>query len=124
MGKTYTFTVPAVPPSLNHYTGQRKGGGRYKKPAADAYGFLVLNEWAKKYHEQVKATAYSLDIVIQLRKGRKGRQPDLDGMAKLAIDALVQCGIIQDDVRVTKLAMEKRQGESDSTTYTILQLVP
>jgi Holliday junction resolvase RusA-like endonuclease len=119
----YVFTVPDTPPSLNHYTGARAGGGRFKHLAATRYGMLVGAEWNKhSFYGPIEAKEYAIDILVQLQKGRKGRQPDVDGFAKVGLDALVQAGIILDDVRVTDLSLHKQWGDCVQTTYTITVL--
>ena len=119
----FCFIVPAVPPTVNHYTGVARNGRRFRKPAADGFDLLVQAEWAKHNHPQIVAAAYAVDILIQLGAKRKGREPDLDNFCKVGIDALVHAQIITDDSRITHLFLHKSRGDCEQTVFTIRALV-
>ena len=116
----FCFIVPAVPPTGNTYVRHTKAGGHYKTAAADRFAVLVSAEWNKHGHGTIVASAYAVDIVIQL-KPRAGRR-DLDNFCKCGIDALVSAGAITDDSHITDLSLHKERADCDQTIYTIKPL--
>ena len=114
--------VSALPPNVNHAVRHTRDGRHYKTKAAEDFDWQVALEWRKHDRGTIEAEHYAVDIMFQLKAGRKGRQPDLDGLCKYALDALVHCNIILDDVRVTDLSLHKQQSDCDQTIYTIIAL--
>lgn len=113
-----TFIVPAIPPSVNHYSGQRKNGGRYRTKKAIDFDWLVIAEWNKRGHPQIVASAYAVDMVFQW----KSHEPDLDNLLKVGQDALQHCGAITNDRLITDLSLHKQRGDFEQTIYTIRAL--
>lgn len=111
-----TFTVPLIPPSVNHYKMPRKGGGWYItkesqafieavaifarqatiKPCAEIPAVLPV-EWipivAGRFYDVI------VDVHQQEKKFLRG---DSDNMEKLLFDSLTKAGVIRDDRYITR----------------------
>src|SRR5262245_22148255 len=115
-----TFTVPLIPPSVNHYKKPSRRGGFYVTAEAQAYidAVCLLSRGLK-----VTGDAYRIGISFYLGppKQHLGRF-DLDNFAKVAIDALVKAGCIRNDARIFDLYLVKRfvsNAREERTTYVV-----
>jgi len=82
--------VPFLPPSVNHYTKGRRGGGRVK--TQDAHEFECdLPFFISDLHEVGKS--FSVSIRIELGKGQRG---DIDNFPKMILDGLADNGVFRD----------------------------
>lgn len=83
-------------------------------PGQNGYTILIAinvkvpGKFAKTYLERSKAGTL-----------RPQKTPDVDNVAKLYLDALVQGGIIEDDRCVTQLSVSRWYSEKDYTTCSI-----
>lgn len=105
------FTVPLVPPSVNHYKMPRRGGrGYYLTPEAIAFKVAVgvYGRSATTYH-----CATAIQIRIFLGKGQKG---DIDNFAKVVLDGIKEAGLISTDARVEDLRLQKFRDEANPRT--------
>ena len=97
-----SFTVPLVPPSVNHYKKPRMGGrGYYIADEALAF-FKAVAIFGRG--QTVEAESYEVGLQIFLGKRGKG---DADNFAKVCLDGLVRAGIIRTDAGIQKLTIEK-----------------
>ncbi len=102
------FSVPLLPPSVNHYKQPRRGGGWYR--AADAIAFVdavcLISRCAGC--QKITGNCFELELTFYLGPGRNRGQNDLDNYSKVAVDALVRAGVIKNDARVFDLHLHKR----------------
>jgi Holliday junction resolvase RusA-like endonuclease len=105
------FTVPLIPPSVNHY----------KKPRGRGYGFYVTKE-AEAFKAEVArccgghsvtSERYQVSIRIFLGGGQRG---DIDNFAKVTLDSLTAAGVIESDARVDQLEMFKARDAKNPRT--------
>jgi Holliday junction resolvase RusA-like endonuclease len=110
-GSSIRLVIPMTPVSVNHYKKPRRGG----------FGYFVTKE-AKAFKEavalvarkrSVQADSYKVSILIALGKGQKG---DLDNFSKLALDSLVDAGVIHSDAAICELFMQKTRDISNPRT--------
>lgn len=113
------FSVPLLPPSVNHYKQPKAGGGWFR--AADCIAFVdAVCIFSRRV--RVSGNYFELELTFYLGPGRNRGQNDLDNYSKVAIDALVRAGVIKNDARVFDLHLHKRFVESDReerTEYSI-----
>jgi Holliday junction resolvase RusA-like endonuclease len=82
-----TFTVPLVPPSVNHYVKHTRTGRSYV--TAEAMEFkIAIAVYAN--HSTVSAKTFSVRLAVTLPKGARG---DVDNFPKLCLDGLADCGM-------------------------------
>ena len=130
------FTVPHLtPPSVNHYTkdcyytGRDGFSHRGKKltPEAKAYKDAVAifargRTVAPITNSERKKARYSVTVHLYLGPNQR---LDGDNGAKLAIDALVNCGVIHSDTSVeSHLIPHKDERDRPRTEYIIERLEP
>lgn len=113
------FTIPLVPPNLNHY----------KVPVWRQKRFYVTKE-AEAFKDAVAICAkqvsvlgkyFSVEATIYLGKKQKG---DVDGFGKLILDALAKAGVFMheskpeflSDAHVYDLHLRKRRDEENPRT--------
>jgi len=109
------FTVPLVPPSVNHY----------KVPIWKRRGFYVTAE-AKAFKAAVGIFrrgavfgAADCEVRIRVYLGKGGRG-DADNFGKVCLDSLVDCGVIKSDAAVKRINIEKhRDWYAPRTEFTI-----
>lgn len=104
------FSVPMVPPSVNHYVKHTRTGRHYVTDVADEFKSAVQ---LCALSRSVEAEAYSVEIGIYLGAGKRG---DIDNFAKLALDSLVSAGVITSDAKVMRLVMQKGRDARDPRT--------
>jgi crossover junction endodeoxyribonuclease RusA len=114
MSKLLTFTVPLVPPTVNHYVKHTRNGRHYVTAEArsfkDAVGIFARGE-------QLNGKAYSVSFIVYLKAGQKG---DVDNFAKVVLDGLVSAGVIDTDAKVKTLTITKeRDVENPRTEITV-----
>lgn len=116
---SFDFSVPLLPPSVNHYKNPSRGGGWHR--AADAIAFVdAVAIFSRR--QKVTGTIYAITLTFHLGPERSKGQNDLDNFLKVAIDALVRAGVIVNDARVLELHAYKRFCDSareERTEYSI-----
>jgi Holliday junction resolvase RusA-like endonuclease len=106
-----SFTVPATPPSVNHYKQPYVRRGRihyYVKPEAQMFKLMVRDAAAgrtvapatKRERDKVR---YGLSVRVVLGPGQRG---DGDNFFKCIADGLVDAGVIHSDARVSRWLLE------------------
>jgi Holliday junction resolvase RusA-like endonuclease len=111
MSAPFRFTVPLLPPSVNHYKGVRKNGGFYRKREAVAFVDAVC-VFSRK--TMVTGNFYTVEIFFFLGPSKRNLSSnDLDNFQKVGIDALVRAGVIKTDGRILDLHLHKRFTETD-----------
>ena len=84
-----TFTVPLVPPDLNHYVRHTRNGRHYVTKEALAFK-ATLAIYA--HGEFVQAKSFAVQILVVLGKEKRG---DVDGFQKLVLDGLADAGVFR-----------------------------
>ena len=113
------FTVPLLPPSVNHYKTPRRGGGWFVSKEAQAFIEAVAMLCPK---ERLTETLYQVRINYRM-PGRNLYRTDLDNLLKVSLDALTHAGVIKDDryvvyIQAYKFAAERREDEGTQFTIT------
>jgi Holliday junction resolvase RusA-like endonuclease len=108
-----SFSVPAVPPSVNHYLLRARNRQHYfVSPEAEQFKDLVL-AIANSKKLVIRWRHYGVEVSIFLGKKQKG---DLDNFAKVTLDSLVYSAIIDSDAKITNLRMSKSRDIANPRT--------
>ena len=94
-----------MPPTINHYYGQRPHGGRYIKPAGLAFRMAVAEIVAVAGYKKMEGRI-SLFAAIYPADRRK---QDIDNRAKSLQDALTHAGVWLDDEQIDDLHLVRRE---------------
>jgi Holliday junction resolvase RusA-like endonuclease len=119
-----SFTVPAIPPSGNHYKEPKiikPRGSRFHTllwlETAEAQLFKLQVRQAAKFRSITPAdprdfnrVRYELDVKVIFGKGQRG---DGDNFWKCLADGLVQCGVIHSDARVKRWILDVDDTQRD-----------
>lgn len=100
MSEAITFTVPLVPPSVNHYKNKNRHTRQwYIRPEWAAFKSAVCL-FARG--RRIVAKKYAVELVIFLGKRKRG---DGDNFAKVCLDGLQDAGVIHSDAAVKSLTV-------------------
>ena len=105
------FSVPLLPPSVNHYKMPRRGGGWYR--AADAIAFV---DAVCVFSSRIMVTGNFYEVSLTFHLGPKKQKlssNDLDNFLKVALDSLARARVIVNDGRVLNLTVHKRFVSTD-----------
>ena len=108
------FTVPGIPPSVNHYIQHTRSGHHYKTDEAKAFEAKVALAAGALRGRKVEAE--TVEILVVLGPKRKG---DVDNFAKVVLDSMVRCGVIRSDASVIKLIVRKTRAPVSFTNIQI-----
>lgn len=103
------FTVPLVPPTVNHYVCHTRSGEHIITPEAIAFKDAVAIFSAG---QSIEAKAYAVALSIFLGKGGKG---DIDNFPKCVLDGL-KGHVIASDAGVKRLLIELGRDWADPRT--------
>jgi crossover junction endodeoxyribonuclease RusA len=84
------FTVPMIPPDLNHYVRHTRQGRHYVTKEATEFKATLATF---NRGEFIQGKSFAVHIVIVFGKGDRG---DVDGFPKLVLDGLADCGVFRD----------------------------
>lgn len=98
------LTLP-LPPTINHYYGQRPRGGRYIKPAGVAFRAAVAEIVAAA---GVPKLSGRVSLFAAIHPADRRRQ-DIDNRAKSLQDALSAAGVWLDDEQIDELHLVRRE---------------
>jgi crossover junction endodeoxyribonuclease RusA len=114
--KRVSFTVPLVPPSVNHYVKHTRSGRHYV--TAEAKAFKEAVAIVSRNHGAITSTC-EVAIVIYLGKGMRG---DLDNFFKVTLDSLVSARIIRSDSDIEALSgVRRRDWKNPRTEITVTE---
>src|SRR5690242_16125618 len=100
------FTVPMVPPSVNHYKKPRGNGyGFYVTPEANAFKCAV-SHFAPEADQWDGYSGAEFFVTLHIYLGPK-QKGDVDNFAKVCLDSLVAIKLIKTDAKVTRLMIAK-----------------
>lgn len=105
-----SFSVPAIPSSVNHYVVHTRRGGHFKTTEARQFIEHVALRAGDLRGRNIEAT----EVHIAIWLGPKQRM-DLDNATKVLLDALVKARVIRSDATITKLLLEKGRAERPQT---------
>lgn len=109
-----TFTVPLVPPSVNHYVKHTRTGRHYVTKEAKAFKEAIV---LLAPRNSQPAKRYRVVLSVFLGAGARG---DVDNFGKCPLDALVSAGVIHSDAAVESLTINKfRDKENPRTEITV-----
>jgi crossover junction endodeoxyribonuclease RusA len=94
------FTLP-YPPTINHAYGQRKGGGKFIKPAGIAFRAAVAEIVASAGYPMITGR---VSLFVRVYPATRAKQ-DLDNRSKALQDALTHAGVWLDDEQIDDLHM-------------------
>jgi Holliday junction resolvase RusA-like endonuclease len=113
----FRFTVPLLPPSVNHYKKPKRGGGWYRASESVTFVDAVCVFSGKTL---VTGNFYSVEIFFFLGPSKRNLSSnDLDNFQKVGIDALVRAGVIKTDGRILDLHLHKRFAATDREEGTV-----
>jgi crossover junction endodeoxyribonuclease RusA len=84
------FTVPFVPPSVNHYAKHTRKGRHYQTGEAVAFKAAVA---IHARGETVEGKRFRVTLLVRLAEGQRG---DVDNFPKLCLDGLANAGVFRD----------------------------
>lgn len=113
-----SFTVPLVPPSVNHYKMRTNHGVTFVSQEAKdfkrAVGVFCRSKFCGEW------SAYHVEVTVFQGKGDRG---DVDNYAKCVLDGLAESGVIHSDAAITDLILRKRRDrENPRTEITVTAL--
>lgn len=97
---TIKFTVPLVPPSVNHYKQKSSHGHWYVTKEAMAFKDAVATFAPAEAKQRVKGKRERYQVEYRIFLG-KGERLDWDNGNKVLGDALQECGVIRSDAAIT-----------------------
>lgn len=109
------FTVPLIPPSVNHYKMRTRKGVTFV--GADALKFKeAVGIFSRG--RSLQADEYMIHISIYLGSKQKG---DVDNFCKVVLDGLVDAEVIHSDAAVRKLIVEKHRDRENPRTEIVVE---
>lgn len=114
-----SLTLP-LPPTINHYYGQRPRGGRYIKPAGLAFRQAVAEIVAMAGYSTLEGRV-SLFAAIYPADRRK---QDIDNRAKSLQDALTHAGVWLDDEQIDDLRLVRREVVKGGQVKVVIMELP
>jgi crossover junction endodeoxyribonuclease RusA len=98
------LTLP-LPPTINHYYGQRTRGGRYIKPAGIEFRKTVAEIVATAAHKTLEGRIALFAAIYPADR----RRQDIDNRAKSLQDALTAAGVWVDDEQIDELHLVRKE---------------
>lgn len=101
-GPELRFSVPLIPPSVNHYKRPNGRGGWFITKEAQAFteAVCMIGRTAAPVLP-IAGKFYAVTLTVWVNE-KKFLRADSDNMEKVAFDALTKAGIIRDDRYITR----------------------
>lgn len=93
------------PPTINHYYGNTKFGGKYIKPKGQAFRAKVISQVKPL---KLKALTEDISISIDIYPPDKRRR-DIDNINKALFDALEHAGVFVNDSQIVEMHSYKKE---------------
>lgn len=106
----FKFSVPLIPPSVNHYKKPRAGGGWFVTKDAKAFIDAVCI-FSGRPKCLIDSSFYEVGLTLYV-EARRLKAGDIDNFFKVSFDALAQAGIIRDDRYITRCSSVKLPTEN------------
>lgn len=114
------FTVPLVPPSVNHYVKHTRDGRHYVTKEAKAFKEAVWACSPRGRRKFKRTQEYFADLWIFLGKGQR---LDADNGPKCVFDGLKEAGLIHSDAKIKDYGVHiRRDWKQPRTEITIKYL--
>lgn len=121
-----SFTVPLIPPDVNHYVRHTRTGKHYVTAEAKKFktDFALLSrghslcngaDWKDIVKQQ-----YELEVAVYFGKNQRG---DGDNLWKCLADAMKESGVIHSDAAVTDWIMRVRRDWKNPRTEIIARVI-
>jgi Holliday junction resolvase RusA-like endonuclease len=110
-----TFRVPLLPPSVNHYKKPNGKRGYYVTAEAKAFIDAVAMLAPRDVRYGTARLAVTVSFGIREKRILSG---DVDNLAKVSLDALRHCSLIEDDRYIVRLNLQKMPVETCREEYT------
>lgn len=94
------LSIPAIPPSVNHYTKQRRGGGKTLTERSREFKRTAYQAIAP--YAPHKPSEKRIAVEVTYYPARKG-DSDIDNRSKLVMDALQEARVIVDDSQIDEI---------------------
>lgn len=94
------LSIPAVPPSVNHYTKQRRGGGKTLTERSREFKRIAYQSIGRYAPQKPSEKRIALEVTIY---AADKRDSDIDNRNKLILDALQEALFIKDDNQVDEI---------------------
>lgn len=98
------LSIPAVPPSVNHYTKQRRGGGKTLTDASREFKRTAYQSIAP--YAPHKPSEKRIAVEVTIYPARKG-DSDIDNRNKLILDTLEEARFIVDDSQIDEILTKR-----------------
>ena len=116
---THSFSIPLIPPSVNHYKRPRLNQdltrGFYKTAEAQAFIDAVCMLSGR---QPIAGEYFSVEMEFYLHSSDFLRC-DVDNFSKVCCDALTDAGLIPDDRYITDLTLTKRRARDAQDVRTV-----
>lgn len=125
------FSVPLLPPSVNHVWKRKRNGGMYLSAEAKAFGDAVAmlarphvtDSWPvpQQRHSYDPPIFYELELTVYVRE-KSYLRLDADNFSKCAVDSLTKARLITDDRYIKKhttIMLPVKDAADERTQYVI-----
>lgn len=94
------LSIPAVPPSVNHYTKQRRGGGKTLTDASREFKRTAYQSIGRYAPHKPSEKRIALEVTIY---PADKRDSDIDNRNKLILDTLEEAQFIKNDSQIDEI---------------------
>lgn len=109
------FTIPLIPPSVNHYKMRTRKGVTFVSKEAKAFKEAV---GVFSRGRSIQSDEYRMTVTIHLGWRDRG---DVDNFLKCVLDGCVEAGVIHSDAAIRKLTVEKHRDITNPRTEVYIE---
>lgn len=110
------LTVP-YPPTINHYYGNRKNGGKYIKKEGKQFRKIVCTQ---AFVKRIKTITVPIAVTLNIYPPDK-RKRDIDNINKALFDALEHAKVYDNDCQIKSLYSYKNDFEGNPRVEVIIE---